>query len=256
MLASNIFTSIFAQKKNFIAYLTAGQQGLAYTKDAAIALQDGGVDILEIGLPYSDPIGDGKTIQYAMIDALQRKTNFFNTLEMIHQIKLATNMPIILYSYFNILYCQKDFLKSIKDAGVDALLIVDLPLEEGVLFRYECEKFNLAEVNIISPSTPKTRYETINAVCNSFIYYVCRAGTTGIKKQLPEDFQLKINQLKASISHPIAVGFGISSKNQAQEILSFADAFVVGSYFIQAIHDGAKPDELTQLAINIDPRRR
>jgi len=151
--------------------------------------------------------------------------------------------------------CTCSFLKQAKKVGVDGILIVDLPLEEAKEYLQGAKEVNLDTIFIVSPSTPKERIEKISNASSSFLYYACRKGTTGIKKGLPEDFEEKMKEIKAHSNLPVAVGFGISNAAGARQVLKCGDAFVVGSLFVQAIGDGNTPQELTQLAKTLDPRK-
>lgn len=252
----NKFTELFDRGKVFVAYITAGQRGLECTKQAAIALVQGGVDILEIGVPFSDPIADGPTIQLAMNDALSSSVDLPAILETISEIKKVIDVPIILFSYSNPFFKMglSHIFERIKHSGADGTLLVDCPLEESdVYFRY-CKEYAIEPICIISPSTDKDRALQITKQCNSFIYYVCRNSVTGMKNSLPDNYAEKLKTLKKLTSKPIVTGFGISSRELAAIALEHSDGFVVGSAFVKAISEGATPDDLRQLALDIDPR--
>lgn len=240
----------------FVGYLTAGQRGLAFTKDAAIALVKGGVDVLEMGVPYSDPIADGPVIQKAMQDALSRQVNLEKILTTIKAIKAVVDVNIVLFSYYNPLLkaIKNNGLQEIKAAGVDSMLVVDLPREESDDFYQACDASNLKRVTLIAPSTPIARIELLRSSKTDFYYYVCRNGTTGVKKTLPKNFSEKINMIKNILDQPVVAGFGISNKEMSAEVMQYADGFVVGSRFVDAIANGASATELTALAQSIDPR--
>lgn len=248
--------SIYSIRNSYIAYITAGHRGLEFTKESAIALSNNGIDILEIGIPFSDPIADGPVIQEAMIDALQRDTNITGIINTIKEIKKKVTLPIIIFSYFNpiISFGINNFFSMISEANVEAILIVDLPLEESDTYLYFCAKYKIEPIFLLSPSTPIRRAKEIMKSSNSFLYYVCRNGITGIKTSLPSDYTKKIGTLRSLSNIPIVTGFGISSKNMAKEALTHADGFVVGSTFVNAITNGANINELSSLARSIDPR--
>lgn len=240
----------------FIAYITAGQRGLKYSKQAAIALVKGGVDILEIGVPFSDPVADGPVIQRAMNDALASGTNITSVLAMIKEIKAIHDVPIVLFTYYNPLLRVgiKQILTRAKKAGVDGVLVVDLPLEESAMYFECCATVGIEPICIISPSTSEQRLQLISKQCNSFLYYVCRNGTTGVRDNLPANYSKKMQRIKQIAQKPVVAGFGISNQKLAQLALASADGFVVGSLFVEAIEKGATPDELMTLATAIDPR--
>lgn len=260
----NDFQALFQKKKAFVGYLTAGHRGLDYTYEAACAMFSGGVDILEIGVPFSDPVADGPTIQAAMTDALQEVCDLDSIFKTIKKIKKSPSLrtlarqstPIVLFSYLNPLLCGglKNNLKKAKKNGVDAVLIVDLPLEESEDYFALCKKIGLEPVGLLSPTTPPSRVVEINEHCHSFLYYVCRSGVTGVKSSLPDGFAEKMQSLQSLCTTPIVCGFGIGSSELAEQALSCADGFVVGSAFVSAISKGASPEELKLLAQAIDPR--
>lgn len=250
--------NLFIQRPAFVAYLTAGQRGLDFTKESAIALADGGVDLLEIGVPFSDPIADGPVIAQAMNDALSYSITLHSILETIYSIKQTMHIPIVLFTYFNPLFKTgiAKIMKEAKQAGVDAILTVDCPLEESAEYFSGAKSASMDTIGLISPSTEPER---ILKICQSepaFLYYVCRNGTTGVKDSLPEDYVKNIAQIKSLSKIPVIAGFGISTKKMASSALECADGFVVGSLFVKAISDGMSPLELQQLASSLDPRER
>lgn len=256
-IAKNPFDKIFSKRPAFIGYLTAGHMGLRYSLAAALALVEGGVDILEIGVPFSDPIADGKVIQTATSNALQRGVTLYHVLNLIHKIKKYTDVPIVLFSYFNPILqaTQHDFYARAHTCGVDSILVVDLPLNESDQHIAHCQSANMLPIFVVAPSTTNERLKIINTRSQGFVYYVSRNGTTGIKSQLPNNFVSKIQTIKKCIDSPVVAGFGIANKESAKEVIQYADGFVVGSLFVDAIIHGANPKELKALAKQIDPRK-
>ena len=141
-----------------------------------------------------------------------------------------------------------------KKSGVDGILIVDMPIEESTDFFKYCHNYSLQPIGLISPSTEGDRLLQISSFCNSFLYYVCRNGTTGMQNSVPDDYAENMVKIKLVTNKPVVSGFGIGNKNIAQEILQYADGFVVGSAFVDAISAGASPNDLYKLALEIDPR--
>jgi tryptophan synthase alpha chain len=220
----------FADKQAFIGYLTAGDS----KKDHFMSLIEMGVNILEVGIPFSDPVADGPVIQRAMERALGAGTTPQSVLELVKELRSSTDVAIVVFTYFNPI--QKDlegFLRKAKEAGADGILVVDLPLEESTTYRNLCQSFGLSPIFVIAPSTPPERIRAICRVAQGFIYYACRKGTTGARSALPEDLPQKVAQIRAHTQLPIAVGFGISSRETANEVLKVADGFVVGSHFVE-----------------------
>ena len=254
----NRINKVFKQGSVFIAYITAGQRGLDYSFKVALSLIDAGVDLLEIGVPFSDPVADGPVIQKAMIDALNNNIAILDVLELIKKIRRQSDVPIGLFSYYNpILQVQfkHNFFKLAKNAGVDGILVVDLPLEESGHLVKSCEDFNIDPIFVVTPSTDLARLKKINKKAKGFLYYACRKGTTGMKNSLPDNFVSKIQLIKQNSKLPVVAGFGVSSREVAKEILCYADGFVVGSLFVDAIEKCANPEAVKQLVMKIDPRR-
>jgi tryptophan synthase alpha chain len=221
----------FKKKKLFIGYLTAGD-GDSLQKFRT--LLNGGVDLLEIGIPFSDPVADGPVIQRAMVRSLAAGTSAKTALELVVALRKESKAPIVLFTYFNPI--QKDlshFLKEAKAAGVDGILVVDLPPEEAEGYQAQCLQLGLDPIFVVAPKTPKERIARIASLGRGFIYYACRKGTTGARAGLPEDLEEKIAEIRKATRLPVAVGFGIADPQQAKKILEVADAFVVGSYFVE-----------------------
>lgn len=221
----------FQKKKLFIGYLTAGD-GDSLQKFRT--LLNGGVDLLEIGIPFSDPVADGPVIQRAMVCSLAAGTTAKTALELVALLRKESEAPIVLFTYFNPI--QKDlsnFLKEAKTAGVDGILVVDLPPEEAGGYQAQCLQLGLDPIFVVAPSTPKERILRIASLGRGFIYYACRKGTTGARAGLPEDLEEKIAEIRKATHLPVAVGFGIADPQIAKKILEVADAFVVGSYFVE-----------------------
>jgi len=239
---------LFKKKKPFIGYLTAGDGGVSRTLEAAFALVEGGVDLLEVGIPFSDPMADGLVIQDAMKRALDAETTPEDVLGFVKAFREKSSVPIVLFSYYNpIFIAGAKFLKKASDVGVDGVLIVDLPVEEADELRKWAKDAELDTIFLVAPSTPKERIQKIAAACSGFLYYVSQKGTTGAKNALPEDLEKKVELIKSVASLPVVVGFGISNSEMSRKILEFADGFVVGSLLVQAIGEGRSPQELTTL---------
>ena len=224
----------FAHKEAFIGYLTAGDAD----KERFLSLLKLGVNVLEVGIPFSDPIADGPVIQEAMQRALQAGMTPEKALHLVSDLRKETEAAIVLFTYFNPIQRDlKGFLTKAKQAGADGILIIDLPLEEAGGYRAFCREAGLAPIFVIAPSTPLERIAQIARDADGFLYYACRKGTTGARCGLPADLADKIAQIRTHSRLPIAVGFGIQSRETAQEILKIADGFVVGSYFVQQKED-------------------
>jgi tryptophan synthase alpha chain len=245
----------FTHNKAYIGYLTAGDGGIQRTLDASLALIEGGINLLEIGVPFSDPIADGPVIQRAAARALASGTNLDDILWLTEKIRKHSAIPLILFSYLNpilsVIYSA--FFQDAKQAGIDGALIVDCPIEESRLLDQKLLAQKIAPIYVITPSTPLARMQYIDQQAHGFLYYACRTGTTGTRSKLPPDFAEKMHQIKANVHLPVVVGFGISTVEAAKEVIEHADGVVVGSLFVKALEEGVSPNALTMLASRLNP---
>jgi tryptophan synthase alpha chain len=255
MKAMSRLEKLFAYHKAFIGYLTAGDGGIQRTLDAALALIEGGVNMLEIGIPFSDPIADGPVIQQAAARALRAGTTLQDVLWLIKEMRKRSDIPLILFSYYNPILSamQTGFLQDAKKAGIDGLLLVDCPLEESQIVHQQCMQNEIALIYIITPSTPLERIQKISHYGQGFLYYACRKGTTGMRQALPDDFEQKIKTIQSLVHLPIVVGFGISNKEMVNKVLQFADGVVVGSLFVKALEERGSVCALSMLAAQLCP---
>lgn len=235
------------QPKAKIAYLTAGDGGIEKSVEYFLSLVKGGATLLEIGIPYSDPVADGPVIQAAMERALVAKTTVASSLEIVRQIRAKSEVAMILFSYYNPIQGNLyQFLQAAKTAGADGVLVVDLPYEEAANYRHYCKQLDLANITVIAPSTTKERMQKILAgVDNGFVYYACQKGTTGTRNGLPADLPDQLTKLRTVTTLPIAVGFGVANSLMVKEILNLADGCVVGSYLVAKIAENCTPQELS-----------
>lgn len=249
--------NVFKSGAVFIAYITAGQRNINCLLESALALIKGGVNILEIGVPFSDPVADGPVIQRAMVDALENNTKIEDALTLTAKIKQQVEIPVVLFSYYNPILQQskQGFYERAKAVGIDGILVVDLPHEEAADHIKNCKENEIDPIFIIAPSTTDERIKEITKDAKGFIYYVCRKGTTGMKNTLPDNFANKIAKIKKLSNLPVVAGFGIASRKNASEVIKQADGFVVGSRFVHAIEQGITDQELKKLTKEIDPRK-
>lgn len=254
----NKIEQIFRNNQAFIGFVVGGDGGVDYCTKCCLELIEGGVDILEIGFPFSDPVADGPTICKAANRSLEQGTDGSTLLQIAKNIRKKSDVPLILFSYYNPLLQQGDtYLKQLKEAGFDAILVVDLPAPlEGLSHPYYAalKKAGLHPIFLITPSTDDKRLEAIVKIAEGFIYYVCQKGTTGVRSQLPEDLSFHIARIRKYTKTPIAVGFGISTQAQAKGILEKADGFVIGSAFVKRMEEKADPKNLKELVKTVDPR--
>jgi len=246
---------LFQQKKAFVGYITIGDGGLEKSYQSAKALIEGGVNFLELGVPFSDPVADGTVISLASQRALTKQTTLLDVLEVAKRLRQETEIPMILFTYFNPLlnYFSEDIFGQIKSAGIDGILVVDLPVDEAKLYRKYCLAKGLAPIYVITKMTSDDRIRAISDQAKGFLYYACRLGTTGIKQDVPDDLTEQMQRIKRITNLPVVVGFGIATLKQSMAINQIADGFVVGSLFVDAIANGITPQNLTQLAQSLLP---
>jgi tryptophan synthase alpha chain len=235
------------KKKAFIAYVTAGDPSLAVTARLIPEMEKAGVDILELGVPFSDPIADGITIQQASERALAKNAFLPDILNMVKKVrKKVRELPILLMSYYNPIYTHglRKFVSDAKKCGVDGIIIPDLPPEEGKPLRDLCLKNDLSLVFLAAPTSTKKRLHSIAKNSISFIYYVSLLGVTGERKDIPKDLVKSVLKLKAVTKKPICVGFGISKPVFAKMIAKVSDGVIVGSAIVRDIEKNIKRKDL------------
>ena len=235
-------------KKGFIVYIGAGDPNLEATRELALAFASAGVDVLELGVPFSDPLADGPVIQRAMERALAHGTRLKDVLATVAGIRRQSQIPIVLYIYFNLIHKVglEKFITDAARAGVDGLLVLDLPPEESDNYEVLMKKSGLCHIYLVAPTTPEERMEYIVKRGSGFIYYVSREGVTGMQSQVASNLAEQIAKIRAHTELPIAVGFGISNPEQARLAAQSADAIVVGSAVVNQIAEHGKSPELVK----------
>lgn len=220
-------------EKAFVAYICAGDPTLARTIDLALALEAAGTDILELGVPFSDPLADGIVNQLAAQRALEAGATVRGVLECVREIRRESQIPIVLYTYLNpiVQFGLQNFYGAAETAGVDGLLILDLPPDEDV----EERTGTIAHIRLVAPTTPRARLEQICARGEGFIYYVSREGVTGAQTSVAESLGEHVARIRECTDLPIAVGFGVSTPEQVAEVARHGDAVVVGSAIVNQI---------------------
>ncbi|HEY5792395.1 MAG TPA: tryptophan synthase subunit alpha [Chthoniobacterales bacterium] len=224
-------------RKGFIAYLTAGDPDLPRSLEAARALARAGADVIELGVPFSDPLADGPTNQAAAQRALEAGTTVVKLLAAIREFRRDCDVPLVLFTYLNpvFTYGFERFHADAAAAGVDGILILDLPPEEEALSESFSHRHGLRSIRLIAPTTPPERMERIARRAEGFIYYVSREGVTGEQTQLADTIAGQVAEIRRHTDLPIAVGFGISTPEQAAEAARSADAVVVGSAIVRRV---------------------
>jgi tryptophan synthase alpha chain len=247
------FASLRAKnEKALIVYLTAGDPSLAVTKELILGLGNAGVDILEIGVPFSDPTADGPVIQAASQRALKAGATLQGVLDLVADVRKISAIPILLFGYYNPLfsYGVKKFAKAAKEAGVDGILVVDLPPEEAQELRVYTDVAGIDFISLIAPTTPEKRLRQIAGVAKGFLYYISITGVTGTAAPKIEDIKKEINKIRKITRLPLAVGFGITNPKQAQEIAAIADGIVIGSAVVRMIDENKNNPELVKIVCN------
>lgn len=232
--------------KALVTYITAGDPDLETTRKLLFTLSDSGADVIEIGVPFSDPMADGPTIQRASLRSLENGTNLKSILDMVADIRSEIKVPLILFGYYNPIFSfgLRDFAKGAKDAGIDGLIIVDMPPEESKEIRRYTDKKEIDFINLISPVTDGERLEEIVADATGFLYYVSVTGVTGARKTLPEEIGNRIAEIKKLTGLPVVVGFGISDPETARSLGRVSDGVVVGSALVNIIEKHGDNEEV------------
>lgn len=235
-------------KKAFIVFITAGYPNLNLTKKLILEFDKIGVDIVEIGVPFSDPLADGPVIQESSQVALQNKVTLGKILGLVKELRNFTDMPLTLMTYYNPIFCfgERNFIRQSRQAGVDGLIIPDLPPEEGKALMQLAHKNQLDVISFISPTTSRLRMKYIAGISRGFIYYVSLTGVTGPRAKLPLDLQKQIRAVKQITAKPVCVGFGVSSASQVKKIYQIADGVIVGSAIIKKIKQNLKRKDLIE----------
>ncbi len=235
-------------RKAFIPFITAGDPDLAVTEDLVLALEKAGADIVELGVPFSDPMADGPVIQAASYRSLQQGTNLKKILDLVRRIRCHSQVPIALMSYYNPVFRfgEKDFVSEAVAAGVDGVIIPDLPAEEAVDLRREASARGLATIFFMAPTTPAARMKAVAAAATGFIYYVSVAGVTGARQAVAREIAARVRAVRKVTDKPVCVGFGVSTPQQAGEVARAADGVIVGSALVQLIHTHADQADLLE----------
>lgn len=239
----------------FVAYLCAGDPDFDTSLAACRAVIAAGADILELGVPFSDPLADGLTNQLAAQRALDGGMTAARVFELVRRVRETSQVPIVFYTYYNLVFSNGvgAYVSAAAAAGVDAMLTLDLPPEEADEVQTACRQHGLKTVFIVAPTTPAARLPVIGAAATGFIYYVSREGVTGVRDQVATNIPEAVTAIKRHTALPVVVGFGISTRAQVSEVARSADGVVVGSALVNVIKAGladraAIPGRLGQIA--------
>jgi len=236
-------------KSAFIPFLTAGYPNKATSLELIKKTAHSGADILEIGIPYADSLADGPVLQRASEIALEQGTKVKDVFQLIKEVRKEINTPLVVLVYYNIIYRYglNNFVQQATAVGIDGLLVPDLPLEEAELLLEECQKTGLHLISMLAPTSTEERIKKIVEKAEGFIYCVSLTGVTGVRNELNNSLNKWINFLQTYTDKPLAVGFGISTPEQAGQVAKMADGVIVGSALVSLIEQNTEKADLLQL---------
>lgn len=225
--------------KGLVIYITAGDPTLEATGDLLAAVENGGADIIELGIPFSDPLADGPVIQRASERALQGGTTLRKVLRSLPEWRKQVQVPIVLFSYYNpiLQYGLEDFARDANEAGADGVLAVDLSPEESEFYIQTLRKQNLDTIFLAAPTSTDERLKQVSEISTGFLYLIARAGVTGERQSLSDSTRPLIQRVKKTTQLPLVVGFGLSTPDQIHAVQELADATVVGSAVVRRIEE-------------------
>lgn len=223
----------------FMPYLCAGDPTPELTPDLLLTLEDSGADLIELGVPFSDPIADGPTVQRASERALTHNISLARILDIVNSIRQKTEIPIALMSYYNPIFSmgESSFCKAAQEAGVDGVIVPDLPPEEGGPLLDVAPKDNICTIFLVAPTSSSNRMELIGSVSTGFIYCVSLTGVTGVRATLSDEITPMITELREHTDKPVGVGFGVSTPEHARQVSEIADGVIVGSAIVNVVED-------------------
>lgn len=229
-----------AGRSALIPYVTAGFPDAGATVDLLSGLAEAGADVIELGIPFSDPIADGPTIQASSFRALQAGMTLRASLDLLSDFRRRHATPVVVFSYLNpvLRFGVDDFLATAGNAGADGLLLTDLPLGADPELERRVDGTGMALIRLASPTTPAGRMAAIGSGARGFVYYISRTGVTGARQAVREELANEVREIRSRVDVPVAVGFGISTPEQAAEVGRIADGVVVGSALIKAQEEG------------------
>lgn len=234
-------------EKGLIAYIAAGDPSLEVTRRLVHALEAAGVDMVELGLPFSDPLADGPVIQAASQRALAAGANTDNVLELVARLRReGLQIPLLIMTYCNLVMRPgvEAFCRRAKEAGVDGLILPDVPMEEGEELQAATQAVGLDLIQFVAPTSPPERIKRAGELARGFVYVVSLTGVTGAREALPERVTGLVEAVKAAAATPVAVGFGISRPEHVRQVTAVADAAIVGSAFVRLCGEGLPDNEV------------
>lgn len=237
-------------KKAFIVFLTCGYPNMYITERLILKLSQIGIDLIELGVPFSDPLADGPTIQEASAVALKNKVTLNDILELVKKIRKNIATPICIMTYYNLIFCfgEERFIKKAKTSGIDGMIVPDLPPEEAKSLVNLSKRHGLDLIFFISPTSKQNRMRYVSSVSRGFIYYVSLTGVTGERDRLSADLIKNLKTIKRITRLPVCVGFGVSRSKHVKQIYRFADGVIVGSAIIKKIKENlGSPDLINRV---------
>ncbi len=234
-----------ANELGLVAYVTAGDPSLAATREIVLAAAAAGADVIELGVPFSDPIADGPVIQRASERALRAGASLASTLALIADLRRSTEVPLVVFSYFNPILQMglEDFARRAAQAGADGVLATDLTPEEAAEYRSALRARHLDTIFLAAPTTPDDRLARITGASTGFLYLISRTGVTGQRDRLPDDLGALASRVRRATPLPLAVGFGLSQPEHLRALVGRVDAAVVGSALVREIEQASSPAE-------------
>jgi len=234
-----------SDQKGFIAYICAGDPGLEETVDTVLRLEDAGADIIELGIPFSDPLADGVVNQLAAARALEAGTTVGGVLDAVQKVRTRSQVPLVFMTYVNPIYARgyETFAADASEAGVDGILTTDLPVEESDEYAHALQAHGLDNIYLVAPTSTDDRIERICRNGSGFIYCVSREGVTGMQDKISDSASGLLQKTRSQTSLPIALGFGVSTTDQARAAVQHADAVIVGSAIVNRLfEEGNSPE--------------
>lgn len=227
----------FRDKKAFVAYLMAGDPDLETSSELILTAQDAGADLIEIGIPFSDPIAEGEVIQAASLRALQAGTRLDGIFGMVESIKDRMHVPMVFMTYANpvFVYGYERFFSRCSEIGICGIIVPDMPFEEQAEMKGPAGKYGIEVVTLVAPTSDGKRMEEMAKAAEGFVYLVSSMGVTGVRNEITTDLPALVSEIKVHAKVPVAIGFGISVPEQAKEFSRFADGVIVGSAIVRII---------------------
>jgi len=241
-----------SERTALVCYITAGDPSIDSTESIVLELEKSGADIVELGIPFSDPMADGPTIQLASERSLAGGTTIYDVLKTVENIRKQSDIPLILFGYYNpfFSYGLEKFAKDAKDSGADGVLVVDLPPEESAEFKRHLDDNGLNLIFLLAPTSNEERIMLVSENAGGFIYLVSLTGVTGSRPDMEYSLDSLTKEIKEKSKLPVGIGFGVSSPEQAKEISSYADAVIVGSALVKIIEKNGDDEVLMLNSLN------